>query len=819
MVKTRRPAVRRALVTVPAVVGLLVASLPTGAAGAAPAGARTPADPPAMAGPDQPVPADKIHSTLRTEIAESGSDELEALVVLGAEPASDSAAQAADVLPALERTASASQAPVVELVEGRGGRVLNSFWLQNMLLVRVAPATLEELAVTTAVDRILPNFEVTLPEPTGEPQPGDAAPTAEPAAQTTGETDAGDATWGLERIGADRVPDELGITGEDVRVAVLDTGVDIDHPDLAGRMVTDDPSDLTYPGGWIEFDGEGETVSSSPHDTSYHGTHVAGTVLGGDTSGTRIGVAPEADLMAGVVIPDGSGTFAQVIAGLEWAADPVDADGEPAGEPADVVNLSLGGCGLTQEMVTPTRNLRAAGIFPAFAIGNDDPFTCPSCGPFDTASPANVYEAVAVGATDTADDVADASCGGVVQAADWPDPPADWPDRYVKPDLTAPGVDIDSAAPGGGYLRISGTSMATPHVAGTAALMYQAEPGISVGTARELLVSTAFFDDRYGSPRPNPRFGWGRIDAYAAVSLSLLETGLTGTVTDEDGRPVADATVTATGAERSVVTDADGGYELRLPAGEYTVEFSRFGYEEASRIGVTVGGDGLTRLDVELESATRGRISGRVTYGPTGTRVPGVTVAVQGVPDDLSATTARQGKYRIEGVPVGTYEVVATGPDGARSAVAEVTVRNPGNHKRDLTLGRPPATSRVSLTASGAEGNGGSQWPSISADGRYVAFGSLANNVVAGDTNGQPDVFLRDRQTGLLELISVGVDGAIGNGFSLSPQLSADGRYVGFNSNATNLTEDASNGLTHAYVRDLREGHRAGLGGARRWRR
>jgi hypothetical protein len=81
--------------------------------------------------------------------------------------------------------------------------------------------------------------------------------------------------------------EQLGIFGDGVRVATLDTGVAIDHPDLEGRMVTDDPGDPTFPGGWMEFDEDGNLVSSEPHDSALHGTHVAGTIHGGDDSEQR----------------------------------------------------------------------------------------------------------------------------------------------------------------------------------------------------------------------------------------------------------------------------------------------------------------------------------------------------------------------------------------------------------------------------------------------------------------------------------------------------------------------------------------------------
>lgn len=741
----------------------------------------------AAAGDSGAVALDKIHPSVAAEL-DSPAEKVEALVVLDARP-DLGRVRPREVPAALAAAAEASQAPVADTVRDAGGEVLGSFWLQNMVLVRAGEAAFAELTRSDVVDRIIPNLEVRLSEEDSGPA-------------TLGERPA---TWGVERIGADAVHDELGITGEGVRIAVLDTGVDIGHPDLAGKLVTDDPSDPNHPGGWIEFDPSGAPVASPPRDTSYHGTHVAGTAVGGDASGTRIGVAPGAELMAALVIPGGSGTFAQVIAGMQWALDPVDADGNPAGEPADVVNLSLGGCGLSQEMIEPTRNLRAAGIFPAFAIGNDDPFNCPSCGPVGSASPGNVYEAVGVGATDIADNVDDRSCGAVLDTADWANPPAEWPEQYVKPDLSAPGVDVESADPGGGYRRISGTSMATPHVAGAAALIYQAEAGIGVDRALEILTGTSYFDERYGAQRPNPRFGAGRINAYDAVTEAMLRSGISGVVTEAGtGTPVGGARVRLdTG--RSAVTGPDGAFELRLPAGTYTVEVSQFGYEPLAVDGIVVTGDGYTTVDPQLIPNPRGQITGTVTYGPTGSTVPGASVRVLDVPLDFTATTDGKGRYTIEGVPAGDYRVVAATPDRARSEPAAVTVPD-GVVTADLNLARPPATERVSNAGTGAQGNGTSWWPSITADGRYVAFGSTSDNLVAGDTNGDWDLFLTDRLTGLVERVSVAHDGGEADGFSLQPKLSPDGRHLGFNSGASNLVEGDTNEVTDAFVRDLLQG-------------
>src|SRR5947209_5741595 len=112
-----------------------------------------------------------------------------------------------------------------------------------------------------------------------------------------------------------------------------------------------------------------------------------------------------------------------------------------------------------------------------------------------------------------------------------------------------------------------------------------------------------------------------------------------------------------------------------------------------------------------------------------------------------------------------------------------------------------PSTKRVSVDSHGAQGNGGSNDPAISADGRFVAFGSVASNLVAGDTNAVSDVFVRDRKTGKTRRVSVDSHGAQGNGATFLPAISADGRFVAFDSSASNLVAGDTNAASDLFVR------------------
>jgi subtilisin family serine protease len=248
-------------------------------------------------------------------------------------------------------------------------------------------------------------------------------------------------TWGIERLGVPALWDR-GITGQGVLVAHLDTGVDGRHAALAGAVAD-----------FAEFDVMGRAIQPAPrpHDSDEHGTHTAGTIAGRPVGGRHVGVAPGAQLASAMVI-EGGDAIARVLGGMDWAL----------GLGARVLSLSLGFRGWWPDFLAVTRVLRQKGVLPVFAVGNEYAGS--------SRSPGNYPEALSVGACGEDDRVADFSSS---QRFDRKKDP-------VVPDLVAPGVGIVSAKPGGGYQAMDGTSMATPHVAGLAALLLEAEPKAKV---------------------------------------------------------------------------------------------------------------------------------------------------------------------------------------------------------------------------------------------------------------------------------------------------------------------------------------------------
>jgi subtilisin family serine protease len=286
--------------------------------------------------------------------------------------------------------------------------------------------------------------------------------------------------WGLAALGAPELWAQ-GLTGRDVRVGHLDTGVDGRHAALRHAVVD-----------FAEFDVLGREVTPKPpaHDTGDHGTHTAATIAGRPVRGRAVGVAPGAGLASAIVI-EGGDVVARVLGGMDWAV----------GRRVRILSMSLGFRGWWEDFLPLTDILRDRGILPVFAVGNE--------GPGTSRSPGNYWQALSVGASDRRRKVAEFSSSQRFRRRRDP----------VVPDLVAPGVDVISAAPGGGYQMMDGTSMATPHVAGLAALLWEAKPK---ATAAE--VEAAIFRSCQPGPGMDPERGNRGIPHGPRALAALLAT-------------------------------------------------------------------------------------------------------------------------------------------------------------------------------------------------------------------------------------------------------------------------------------------------------
>jgi serine protease AprX len=290
--------------------------------------------------------------------------------------------------------------------------------------------------------------------------------------------------WGVNKIRAPEVWRQ-GITGKGISVAVLDSGIDATHPDLNYNPSTNNPKVVD----WIDYINR----KKFPYDDYGHGTHIAGIISGTGASGIRTGVAPGTNLLVAKIFDQsGSGYQSDAILAFEWAVS----------NGARVISFSGGEPKHNSSFTIAVDKVVAEGVIPVVAAGNSGP------GSNTIYCPGDDINSTTVGATDTSDAICPFSSRGPVDL---------YGQHYIKPDVSAPGIDITSTVPiwyGTSYDSMSGTSVAAPHVAGTVALMLEKNPTLKPSEIKYILESTAV---HLGSVEKNNDYGSGRINAYEAV--------------------------------------------------------------------------------------------------------------------------------------------------------------------------------------------------------------------------------------------------------------------------------------------------------------
>ncbi len=558
----------------------------------------------------------------------------------------------------LQTTAAASQIGVraeLNVAATRGDAAdIRPLWIVNAIAASVSSDTLVSLAQRDDVAHIRPDKTITIPPFT-----------AAEIARTPGTLE-----WGIQKIGADAVWQSLGITGTGVVVANIDTGVDFLHPALKThyRGYINDTVPPQNSGNWFDATGDGAVY---PVDTNGHGTHTMGTMVGQD----GIGVAPGARWIAVRAFnSNGQALESWLHAAFEWVLAP---NGDPALAP-DVVNNSWSnGNGSTDAFVEDVENLRAAGIIAVFSAGNS------GSAAGTVGAPGSYPDALAVGATDADDLIAYFSSRG----------PSPW--GVIKPDVSAPGVNVVSTLPGGTFGAYNGTSMAAPHVAGTIALMKAANPGLVFTDARRILTETAVALD---NPIPNNIYGWGRIDALAAVQLALNAGIVTGQVTDATtAAPIGFGTVTFvphhSGLTATTTIDSDGIFRRGVLAGNYDITAAAFGYQSQTHSGISVITGTVITDNFALPPLPTGNIAGQITELGTGVPLT-ATITVENTP----VTATAHGNFSLA-LPAGSYTLTVTAWGHRVEHATAVPVSVGGNTIRDFALSPAPT---ILLVDSGA---------------------------------------------------------------------------------------------------------------------
>lgn len=382
----------------------------------------------------------------------------------------------------------------------------------------------------------------------------------------------------VPQIGAPAVW-KAGYDGTGVKVAVLDSGIDLTHPDLKDKVV----------------ESRNFTAEASVTDLNGHGTHVASTIVGSGAAsgGTYKGVAPGAELLVGKVLnKSGQGSTSAVIGAMEWAAR----------GGADLVSMSLGsgpGNGDDPSSLAVENLTKETGALFVIAAGNLGPT------PNTVSNPAAAPSALAVAATDAADATASFSSRGPL------------PNGTLKPDVSAPGVGIVAARAAGTspgqtvdahYSALSGTSMATPHVSGAAALLVQQHPDWSPQRLKDTLMSTS----KAVPSATGFEQGAGRVDVARASAQTLGATGSVsygffryGAETEPVRRTVEYRNDGDTALTLDLSVRGDNGLGTTLPAGMVATE--------SDSVTVPAHGTAETTLTVDPAVGPSGRISGELT--------------------------------------------------------------------------------------------------------------------------------------------------------------------------------------------------------------
>jgi serine protease AprX len=503
--------------------------------------------------------------------------------------------------------------PLVSFLKKNGARQVRELWLTNSVAATLPTTTIQRLATYPGLLSVRLDEVLQLPEA----MPAVAAPLE----------------WNISAIGAGGLW-ELGFTGQGVVVANMDSGVDLNHPDLTGR----------WRGGTNSWFDAFDTTTTVPRDGYGHGTATMSVMVGGNAGDTAIGVAPGAQWIAARVFDDqGNATTATIHEGFQWLIDP---DGDPATDDApDVINNSWGFRDLVDrcylEFQTDIQTLKTAGIAVIFSAGNEGP------NPSTSISPANNPESFAVGAVDSNLSLAGFSSRG---------PSACILDNDFFPEVVAPGVNIKVAdltlgLPFAQYTYLDGTSFAAPHVAGGMALLREAFPGLDPAELESALADSAV---DLGAVGPDDEYGFGMVDVLAAYRTLVP-------CTDADGDGYFAETVCGT------AQDCDDGDSAVYP-----------GAPEVKHDGIDQDCNGYD-LTIEIISAIYHPDSDQLEVIATSDRMGAAHLQVDGFGPMVWNGPLHQWSLVVAPVGGDPGTIVVSGMEGSETAATTVCVDTDGD--------------------------------------------------------------------------------------------------------------------------------------------
>jgi subtilisin family serine protease len=479
------------------------------------------------------------------------------------------------VYDSLRAVALRSQKPLATWLEDRG-IAFQSHYLVNMLTVTGDRALLAVLASRPEVARLEANPTVKALDPLTLPEKSGAGDGASPGTATRQGVE-----WGINYVKAPAVWQQYNVRGQGIVVGGQDTGVQWDHPALKAQYRGWNGTTAEHNYDWHDAIGSTSRCPSpaEPCDPLDHGTHTIGTMVGDDGAGNQIGVAPGAMWIACRNMDElGKGTPSTYTECFEFLLAPYPIGGNPLtdGDPslgADIINNSWScppaeGCS-ADTLRQVVENLRAAGVLVVVSAGNYGS-ACSS-----VIYPPAIYDAsFSVGAVSYTGTLAPFSSRGPVMVDG---------SYRSKPDIVAPGVDVVSSVPDG-YAKKNGTSVAAPHVAGVAALLWSADPSLvgQIDDTEFVLTQTAQHVDSSAcgdNGWPNNSYGWGYVDALAAIEAVRLPAPVTaaaytiacnGTVRSNQSG-VSITLVNGSTGEVTTVNTTDSGAALTLPPGSYAI--------------------------------------------------------------------------------------------------------------------------------------------------------------------------------------------------------------------------------------------------------